>query len=245
MRYAVVVLCLLLHGCVVHELAIEPVEPIAAKEAIVVESPVKAHLKNGYTVVFAKGIRVEGDTVYGDGRIFDMTLDGGTVVKQVPVDDIAAMESYQTPVNTPASAVGSVAGGTVGTLAALSAMLLLFGSCPTVYSFEGGEALLEAETFSYSIAPSFQSRDIYRLGLVPVDGLLELEVRNEMLETHYIDQIEILEIAHRPDERAVPDHKGRALVVGKTLAPTRAFDQGGKEVLAALATADDNAWRAG
>jgi hypothetical protein len=89
------------------------------------------------------------------------------------------MESLQTPVSTGATAAASTA-GTVGWVAigALAA-LALFGSCPMVYSVDSGAALLEAELFSYSIAPSFQARDIDKLGLMHVqDGYVALDVRN-------------------------------------------------------------------
>jgi hypothetical protein len=47
--------------------------------------------------------------------------------------------------------------GAAGTVVLLKA---LFGSCPTVYSTTGDESLFEAESFSYSIAPLLEARDV-------------------------------------------------------------------------------------
>ena len=84
---------------------------------------------------------------------------------------------------------------------------------------------------------------VVKVGIKSVDnGILKLEVRNEMLETHYIDQLEILEITHSPDQLAYPDERGRPLIVGKLLPPSTAVDQSGRDVLYAVRTADDISW---
>jgi hypothetical protein len=129
----------------------------------------------------------------------------------------------------------------LGTLAAVA----LFGSCPTVYSVDSGEPILEAELFSYSIAPSFQSRDIDKLSLKHIQGgYFELDFRNEMLETHYIDQLEILEVAHAENQVAYPDNTGQPIVVGKTIAPASAVDQDGRNILPEITSADGQVWSA-
>ena len=139
------------------------------------------------------------------------------------LDDIAAMESYQSPVNAGATGVAS-AGSTVAIAAgSLLLAVALFGSCPTVYSLEPDGTRLEAELFSYSIAPAFQARDIDRLGITSLtDGRISLEIRNEMLETHYIDQLEVLEIVHAKGQKAYPDENGRPIVAGNLITATSA-----------------------
>lgn len=243
MRWILVLLLLVaLSSCVVHRFEVTPVE-VTGESPIVVTAPVKAHLYDGSTVVFPDGITVSDNVVHGNGRRYDLTLETSTRVSEVSLDDIAAIESYQTPVNigatTAATAVSSV--GIIYVAAA--AAYLVFGSCPTVYSFDGGEALLEAELFSYSITQSFQSRDIDRLGIRTINnGILELELRNEMLETHYIDHLEVLEVIHAPDQKAYPDEKGRPLVAGNLIAPSTAVDQNGRDILNEVLQADDIAW---
>jgi len=237
-------LTLLLAACVVHRLDVVPVD-VTAEAPIEVTTPVKAHLKDGSTVVFAEGVTIADGTIRGDGRIYDVTLDNSSLTGEVELADVAAMESYQTPVSTGATTAATVASSTGILIAGTLAIFLLFGSCPTVYSFDGGDAALEAELFSYSITPSFQSRDIDRLDIRSIDaGIFELEVRNEMLETHYIDHLEVLEVIHGEHQRVYPDHKGRPLVVGELVAPTVAVDQTGRDILEGIRAVDDLAWRA-
>ena len=242
--YLALGLTLLLSACVVHRLEVAPVN-ISEGAPIAITTPVKAHLNDGSTVVFASGINVSENTIRGDGILYDLTLENSREVTEISVDDVAAMESYQTPVSTGATAVASTASTAAYVGLGMAAILLLFGSCPTVYALDADSAVLEAELFSYSIAPTFESRDIDRLGATPsADGRLSIEVRNEMLETHYIDQVELLEISHQPDQRAYPDQKGRPIVVGPLIAPSAATDNEGRDVLASVAVADGKAWRA-
>lgn len=236
------VACVMLSSCVVHRLDVIPVE-VTEDTPITIESPVKAHLNDGSTVVFPGGATVADGSIRGLGERFDLTLSSSSAVNEVSLDEVAAMESYQTPVNTGATVAASAGTSVLWVVGGAAAAVALFGSCPTVYSFDDGAPLLESELFSYSIAPSFQARDIDRLGNRSVsDGVLELEVRNEMVETHYIDQIEILEVTHSLDQIAYPDEKGRPLVVGKRLPPSSAVDQSGRDVLNAVRTADDISW---
>jgi hypothetical protein len=231
-------------SCIVHRVDVVPVD-VSAEDPIEISSPVKAHLIDGSTVVFPEGVEIYGGKVHGSGEKFNVGLENNKFIDEVALDDVAAMESFQTPVNaaatTAASTVGTAGWIALGSLAAFA----IFGSCPTVYSVDSGEALLEAELFSYSIAPSFQARDIDKLGLTHVrDGNIELDFRNEMLETHYIDQLEILEVTHAENQVAYPDSKGDPIVVGTTVAPASAIDKEGRNILPEIASADGRVWSA-
>jgi len=103
---------------------------------------------------------------------------------------------------------------------------------------------LEAESFSYSIAPAFEARDVDRLGVQPVGDSVVLELRNEALETHYINQLTLLEISHAEDEVVYPDPSGRALVVDSFVSPAYAVDSSSRIVTDVLARPDGTAWRA-
>lgn len=237
-------LMLVIASCIVHRVDVVPVD-VSAEAPIEISSPVKAHLYDGSTVVFPEGIKVHDGKVRGQGEKFNVALENNKFIDEIALDEIAAMESFQTPVNaaatTAASTVGTVGWVALGSLAALA----LFGSCPTVYSTDSGDAILEAELFSYSIAPSFQARDIDKLGLKHVEGgYFELDFRNEMLETHYIDQLEILEITHAANQVAYPDSNGNPIVVGTTVAPVSAVDQYGRNILPEVTTADGRVWSA-
>ena len=244
MRLFLSLACLFLVSCVVTNLKITAVEYEETESPITVESPVKAHLVDGSTVVFPNGVTIEDGIVKGQGFKYDITLDHGERVTEVDFDEVAAMESYQTPVNTGATIIYSSVTTVVAVAAGTALAVAIFGSCPTIYSLEGAEPLLEAELFSYSIAPGFEARDIDRLGIDSgTRDSVELEVRNEALETHYINHIELMEIVHSDAESVFPDPKGRPIIVGSLRAPDLVIDRSGRHIDGIVGAADGMAWR--
>ena len=205
-----------------------------------VRSPVKAHLMDGSTIVFSEGVRVGSDRVTGAGARYDIRLNPVAPVTGVALDSVLAMESFRTEVDDTRSAVYGLGGTYAYSAAVVAGMVAIFGSCPTVYSGSDGVELLEAEAFSYSIVPLFESRDVDRLGVgVDEEGDVRLEVRNEALETHYINHLELIEVAHEPVGRVVPDPEGRPLVLSAPLPMQRATDRDGRDVTQLLSSPDD------
>jgi len=224
---------------------VEAIGPQTGSEPLKVTSPVKAHMKDGSTVVFAKGVSVTRTHVRGDGTSHDLELARRTPVTELKLEDVAAMEQYGFEVDTAATvglsilAVAGIAAAAAGTAVAV------FGSCPTVYSNPGQGARLEAETFSYSIVPLFEARDLDRLsaGMDP-DGSLRLEVRNEALETHYINHMQLVEVRHAEAEAVMPGPSGGALVVGPRVRARAAVSRDGADLAPTLALSDGEASRA-
>lgn len=197
---------------------------------------VKAHLVDGSTVLYANGLTVRSDTVHGHGTRFNLALVESGTVQVLPLDSIVAMESFHESVRPGQTFLIS----TVATVGAFGLVIAIacaadpkcFGSCPTIYSDSAGTAVLEAEGFSYSIAPLFERRDIDRLRAQPdARGVLGLEVRNEALETHFINHLELLAVGHAPDEWVTTDGEGRPLAVRTLASPLRARDRAGRNVL--------------
>ncbi len=98
------------------------------------------------------------NVVRGNGQRFDLTLENSVSVTEIPIEEIAAMESYQTPVSVGATTAASAA-STIGiTAAALVGVVLIFGSCPTVYSFDADSASRRHFRCATSIASMFDPR---------------------------------------------------------------------------------------
>ena len=217
-------------------------ESVPTSEPTVVHSPVKAHLVDGSTIVFPGGADILRTEVRGTGRRYDVALaPSGTTLSllSVPLDSVVAMESFANVVNYDRSIAYGLGGFLIWYFVLGSVSIAIFGSCPTVYSDNGGDEVLEAEAFSYSIVPMFESRDIDRLtARVNEEGEIRLEVRNEALETHYINHLELIEVDHASGELAVPDQEGHPLVLAQPIPVLRAVDRDGRDVTEALSNQD-------
>lgn len=233
--------CFLVYGT-------KPAELRAPAEPYTVSTRVKAHLADGSTVIYPNGVQLREDSVFGAGTRFSLVLNQSTPVGTLPLDSVVAMETFHDTVR-PAETVLVSALATVGVTAISVAIICAadpkcFGSCPTVYSDSAGTAVLEAEGFSYSIAPLFERRDVDRLRAQPdASGRLSLEVRNEALETHFINHLELLAVQHRPDEWATTDAEGRPVATRNLAPPARAVDRAGRDVLPEVAAHDGRVFR--
>ena len=208
-----------------------------------IQTRVKAHLADGSTVVYPRGVELTGGTVVGSGTRYNFALTDSTPVDSLPLDSVVAMESFHTtvrPVETVlVSGLATAAAGVAAIAIACALDPKCFGSCPTVYSDSAGTPVLEAEGFSYSIAPLFERRDVDRLRAQPDrEGIVRLELRNEALETHFINHLELIDVRHEPDEWVAPDAGGRPIAVRSVRPPRRAVDRRGRDVLPDVAAHD-------
>jgi hypothetical protein len=228
----------LLTSCIFRKVTVAPVDRAAGTT---IHSPVKVHLLDGATAIFDQGVRIAMDSVHGAGREFGVTdrvTAYGTLVHAIPLDSVAAMESFTGSINVPKS-VAMTTLAAAGVAATPLLLKAIFGSCPTIYSDSEGVAVLEAEGFSYSISPLLERRDVHRLrAQSDSNGVVSLDVRNEALETHYINQLALLGVAHGPDEFVLPDAMERPLAVRRMTPVMRAVDRAGNDVTASLARDD-------
>src|SRR6185295_10392318 len=188
------------------------VQKVDPRNDVVVKTSVKAHLKDGSTVIYPEGVTISGGMLRGEGVMEDITLTQQKKVQTIPIESVAGMESYRTAVKKSESILVSTL-ATAGAIAGGVALAVaIFGSCPTVYSDDG--KVEEAELFSSSIAPLFEARDVDRLQARPnANGELRLELRNEAMETHYINHLQILETLHAPDEFVLPNIQNEVVAV--------------------------------
>jgi len=249
-RRLVMPLVVVASACIMaRKVAVKPVtRPSSTSDSVVVTSPVKAHLLDGSTIVFPRGVRLLRDTVWGEATRYDVTLRDSSPVQRVALDSVIGLEAYHTEQN-PAKTIIYSTLATVATIGGAVAIICTidpkcFGSCPTYYRDSAGTPVLEAEGFSYSIAQLFEARDVDRLRAAPdADGALRLEVRNEAFETHFINHLELLEVGHQPGEMALPDERNEPLVVAALEPPTRATDRAGRDARAELLEADGDVYR--
>jgi len=230
--------CIGLLACVIQSPAIRPVN--LQKPPAVVQSPVKAHLTDGSTVVYPNGVTLYGNFLNGSGLRYPLGSATGAQATSIPLDSVVGMEAYDRRVNVVGSVAATTAAGALTALGTVGALVAIFGSCPTFYADSAGVELLQGEGFSYSVAPLLEQRDVDRLRLTPTkDGRLTLNVRNEALETHYINHIEIIEATHDQEESIFPDQRGRAVAVSKIAPPHSIRNRAGDDISRAIRAADE------
>ena len=227
-------------GCLVFEFRKPDVEPVdLVAPPVEVESPVRAHLLDGSIVVFRTGVRFQREVVRGEGERYAVDATLIERVAEIPLDSVAAMETYTTEIREPQSVAATIGASTVLAVGSVLLFKAIFGSCPTTYADSAGVPVLQAESFSNSVAPLLEMRDVDRLRAQPdASGAVRLDVRNEALETHYINHLELVDVAHDRDEMAVPAPLGRAYGLRNTAASHQAIDRAHRDVQSVLGRED-------
>jgi len=202
-------------------------------------SATKAHLIDGRMVVFPAGFLLQGRTMVGAGKCYDLTRADWASVGALALDSVACLEQYTREFQPlPTLAMAPVAGYWIFT-GAVALFKMIFGSCPTVYAFDGEGYHLEAEEFSYSIAPKCEGNDLDRLDSGRVlGGEYRLKVTNEALETHYINQLRLVTADHPDRYQAFPTDRGDILLFGRATPISSARSRSGQDVLTQIANRD-------
>src|SRR3989441_12427268 len=89
------------------------VEPIGSSaDSLAIQTPVKAHLRDGSTVLYRAGVLLARDTLRGRGVRYGLTLRDSTALSVVPLDSVVAMESFRRATNgAPTAIVSTLATG--------------------------------------------------------------------------------------------------------------------------------------
>ena len=206
-----------------------------------VESAFRAHMRDGSLVAYPRGATIGNGKIDGTGTRIDITRTKSVAATIVPLDSVLGLEIFERHVNPGRTAIYLPLSMVVSTAATVALLIAIFGSCPTIYADSAGVQVLQAESFSYSVAPLLAKRDVDRLDVTPdANGVIRLDVRNEALETHYIDQLELLEVRHAADELVVPAPRGTPVALRHVIAATTAHDRTGRDVRRLVANADES-----
>jgi hypothetical protein len=236
-QLVVALLCVSLSSCVVISQRVD-VKRVNTRAPVTVRGAVKAHLNDGTMVVYPHGVEVTADALVGPGTRWDLTRTVASLVERVPLSELLGMESYRTGVKPGETVLASTLASVAGFFGGVALTIAIFGSCPTVYSADG--SVEEAELFSSSIAPLFEGRDIDRLQARPdAGGWISLDIRNEAMETHYINHLQLVEVTHGAHERVVPDQHGAPVAVANLRPASTAVNRDGHDISAVLKSADE------
>ncbi|MGH7678387.1 MAG: hypothetical protein ACRENU_07980, partial [Gemmatimonadaceae bacterium] len=203
----------------------------------------KAHMRSGDVYVLTTW-RVDSAlrVVSGSGKRYDLNRRADTATLHVvKLDSVALFESnvLQPHGSVTALAVVSVLSAAT-TFACAANPKACFGSCPTFYLGDGADALLEAEGFSASVAPSLEATDVDALYRArPTSRRFELRMTNEALETHVVRAARVLAV-HRPAGARVFAAASGEFWTATTPVPPSRCSAGEGDCLAAVTAFDDS-----
>lgn len=117
-------------------------------------------------------------------------------------------------------------------------------SCPFVYSFDGTDYIFDAEPLGGAICQALQRTDYSRLEyLKPVDGKYRIKLTNEMPESQYLDQVQLIAVDHPAGQKVVPDTAGNVHLITHAYPPQRARDERFNDVLPFVSIDDGISWQ--
>src|SRR5947208_5945161 len=160
----------------------------------------KVHMKDGGLYLLSKW-QVDGtkQQVSGEGDRLGLARERiGSGPFAVALGDVALLETNVLQRSPSAAALAVITGVSVAvTAACIANPKACFGSCPTFYVSDAKDAeidaVIQAEGFSSSVAPSLEARDVdalYRFR--PTSRELVVTMKNEALETHVVRRVRLL-----------------------------------------------------
>jgi hypothetical protein len=167
----------------------------------------------------------------------------------IPVSDI--QQVWIRKANTAANAVmyTVMIGATLLLVAGIIALASIdcespeWESCPFVYSFNGEEYVLDAEPYGMAVSEGLKRTDWVEMSnLRDVDGQYRVLLANELDETQYTDELKLAVVDHAAGLKVAPDIAGRMHTFARPLAPTKAADQNGRDILRFVAENDRVFW---
>jgi hypothetical protein len=219
---------------------------------IKVNSPSKVFLKDASMIIFQEGFTVSNNYLTGEGikhKFAKSDLPADKTGFRICIDSLVAvtvndlkLEGSRQTANTLLFAIGLPTTAISGYCVACPKCC--FGSCPTVYSYDGTGYNFETELFSYSIAKQIEENDLDLLNQpVPENGILNLKVNNEALETHYINKLSLILANHPAGTKLLPSAKGKYVLIQKPIPPVKAINSEGKDVTSLINSPDANYYR--
>jgi hypothetical protein len=186
----------------------------------------KVHMRGGNLYVLTHWqAENAGSLITGDGFLYGPNRTQiGAGNFSVGVDSVSLFETNEV---TTSAIVGVLAVAAVLTIAisiyCATHTKDCFGSCPTFYVAGVDSLRPRAEGFSASIAPSLEASDIDDLRLSGRGGeTVDIEMRNEAYETHFVRRVDMLAVPRAAGERVFADSERRLWTAGALIEPVAA-----------------------
>ena len=202
-------------------------------------------------ILFPNGFIVFDKQISGNG-----INQGNYLIKQkskfiaLPLDSIAAIITYEETTSGGRYFASFLLDLTAAPLTFLGLYCIAcpkccFGSCPTVYTYDGKNYNLEVELFSECIAKQLEDDDFDLLRQKAKDNTLKLKITNEALETHYINKFEIVVAEHPFGTKIYPTTDGNLLILSEVIPPLKVINKDGIDISDLLVNDDNKFYRSG
>lgn len=113
------------------------------------------------------------------------------------------------------------------------------GSCPFVYSWNGQEYILEAESFGAALGKGLEMNTVSVLNTIKPDAdKLKIKITNERPETHFFNAIRLLAVETDDSVTVIADNYNQLWSVKKPVASILAKDHSQRNVTLTLAEPD-------
>ncbi|MBK7632060.1 MAG: hypothetical protein IPJ23_15390 [Ignavibacteriales bacterium] len=221
------------------------IDPGSLQEGNYVDIQAKVFKSDNSIFLFPDGFNVYDKHISGDGIIeVNYSLKQKSKKIKLPLDSITAIITYEETTSGGRYFASFLLSFTAAPLTFLGIYCIAcpkccFGSCPTVYAYDGEEYNLEVELFSECISRQIEDNDIDLLKQKIRDNTLKLKITNEALETHFINKFEVVVAEHPIGTELFPSIANKLLLLSRPTPITLAVSKNGINLTDVL-TKDDN-----
>ena len=193
-------------------------------------------------VTLSNGTMVNFDT-RSQPVVLSDTLRGTVhgVTTAIPMDSVQRVWVSRTDAVRTTLAVVGVAAVIAG--AAVAIAVATKQSCPFIYAWDGHRYVFDAEPYGGAITRGLERDDYGELpSLVEEHGIYRLLVTNEVNESQFTNQLQLLVVDHAAGVHIKADEYGHFYAFDSLARPTSALDQDGRDLRPWLAENDQIIW---
>ncbi len=216
-----------------------------------VKTQAKLFTTHNTILLFPNGFEINDNLIWGNG-IVNNFASANQIRKnvEVPIDSITAMITYEETTSGSRYFGSFLYGLTAPPLTFLGLYCLAcpkccFGSCPTIYTFDGQNYNLEVELFSECISRQLENNDLDLLKQKIINDTLKLNITNEALETHYINKLDLLVADHPIGTKLLLTIENNLTLFSNFILPTNAISKDKTEISKLVSKDDNQYYRSG